>query len=388
MARAKVLIVSPVQTHPPYRGNRQRILQIARLFLDNSFDVELAIGRNRKITDEAKNFWPVIHRLKHSPRWRPTSKNVPFDAWYTPGLGEEIAEIVKRQNVNVVLLNYIFHSKLLDYLPQDVVKIIDTHDVFTNRRELYVGYRYTGGFFSCTSEDESAYLSRADVALSISQDDTEKFQQLVPQLPIIDLPFLAHNGEPASEALVITNPSGNTTVGIVLSANDLNLASLHSFIAAVDDQYGRTPPFNVFVAGDIQSRSIRIHPLRIPRFSRQWLSYVGQVEDIQSFYKAVDIIAIPVIAGSGMAIKFSYAIISGTPSISTLWGSRGHCAYHELHRFKNTRELVSRIGLIDEKLSAELRKAQEKYHKEVGAQVRKGSGLLWQIIAREGRGKN
>ena len=372
MSSPKVLVVSPVSTHPPHRGNRQRILQIARLFRENGFDVELAIGRNRKLTDEAKEFWPVIHRLKRSPRWRPTRKNVPFDAWYTPGLGEEVAKIVERRKIDVVLLNYIFHSKLLDYLPPDVTKVIDTHDVFTNRRELYVGYRYTGGFFSCTSENEAAYLSRADVALSISADDTEKFRELVPRLPVVDLPFVARVGKPTGEAGVIATPSGSKTVGIVLSANDLNVASLHSFISAVDDQHGRKPPFTVMIAGDIRWRSIQIVPHRVPFFSRPWLRYVGQVSDIHAFYEAVDVIAVPVIAGSGMAIKFSEAILSKTPVISTLQGSRGHRVSHELHRLKNNWDLVARLSTINDLSLAELRDSEVSAKAVVGADAEAG----------------
>lgn len=243
MALRKVLVGSPVSTQPPHSGNGQRILQIARLLRDNGFDVELAVGRNTEVSDEAKQVWSVIQRLKCAPRWRPRTKYLPLNAWSTPGLGEELAEIVERQKIDVVLLNYIYHSKLLEHLPRGVTKIIDTHDVFTNRREPYVGYRYTGSFFSCTSEDEATYLSRADLALSISPDDTKKFRELVPQLPVVDILFLfvAHKGKPTNKSVVATLHSDNKTVGVVLSANDLNVASLPSFIAAFDNQCERTP---------------------------------------------------------------------------------------------------------------------------------------------------
>jgi hypothetical protein len=373
--------VSPVSTHPPYRGNRQRILQIARLFQDNGFDVELAVGRNRKLPGEARAFWPVIHQLKHSPWWKPTNRNVPFDAWYTPGLGEEIAEIVERQKVDTVVLNYIFHSKLLDYLPPHVIKVIDTHDVFTNRRELYVGFRYTGSFFSCTSADEAAYLSRADVVMSISPSDTEKFLEISPQLQVIDLPFIAQNGESSSQAQGKTLLPGKKTVGIVLSANDLNVASLHSFIAAVDDQYGKFPPFTVIVAGDIFSKSIRILPYRIPAFSRPWLRYVGQVIDIHAFYEAVDIIAVPVIAGSGMAIKFSEAILAEAPVVSTIMGSRGHEVTHPLHQLENNWEVAQHLGSLDETSASELRKAERKYQASASDAVRKGWNDLSNLMS-------
>lgn len=372
MPSHNVLVISPVATHPPYRGNRQRILQLAKLFSEDGFGVQLAIGRNRKVTPEAKNHWSVVHRLEHPPKWKPTSRNVPLDSWYRRGLGEEIREIVHENNIDVVLLNYVFHSRLLEFLPSKVFKIIDTHDVFTNRRELYVGYRYTGGFFSCTAEDEATYLNRADAIVSISPGDSKKFRNLVPNIPIIDIPFLAAG--PSSTVKKSTsnqNPSLKT-VGMVLSANDLNVASLHSFIAAVDDQYGRTPPFRVLVAGDIISKSIRMMPHRIPAFSRPWLKYVGQIPDLFGFYRGVDVIAVPVIAGSGMAIKFSEAILADAPVISTAQGSRGHEVTHYLHQLGNNWELAKHLGTIDRSLFVALRESEKLYQERAKAVVRSG----------------
>jgi hypothetical protein len=380
VSAARVLIVSPVATHPTHRGNRQRILQIARLFQEDGFEIELAIGLNRKVTGEAKVFWPVIHRLKNSPRWKPTRKNVPLDAWYSEGLGEEIAEIVNRRGISVVVLSYIFHSKLFESLPDSVVKIIDTHDVFTDRRELYVGYRYAGGFFSCTSSDEATYLRRADLAISISPNDSKKLAALLPDRPLIDLPFVAHQdgGSRSSREKVLT--AGKKTVGIVLSGNDLNLASLHSFIVAVDDEFNGKPPFTVLVAGEIYSKSIRLFPNRIANFSRGWLRYLGPVEDIFRFYERVDLVAVPVIAGSGMAIKFSEAIFANTPVVSTVQGSRGHLVTHALHQLENNWEVVRKIGNLDEETIFELRGAGKEAHKKATNAAQEGWAELIKLI--------
>lgn len=373
--------MSPVATHPPHRGNRQRILQIAGLFQENGFDIELAIGRDRQITNEAKEFWPVIHRLKNSPKWKPTSRTVPFDSWYATGLGEEVANIVEERTIDVVLLNYIFHSKLLDLLPKKVVKIIDTHDVFTNRRELYVGYRYTGGFFSCTDTDEEKYLRRADIVLSISPEDSEKFTKRAPSVRVVDIPFLAHRDGWSPGRNPRPLPTGKRIIGIVLSANDLNVASLHSFIAAVDDIYGRTPPFTVEVAGDIYSKSLRWFPHRRVAFSRPWLRFLGEVPDIHRFYDEVDLIAVPVIAGSGMAIKFSDAILSDTPVLSTAAGSRGHSVTHDFHNHENNWDLVKNLGAVDQNASQHLRDAELAYHAAATGAVQAGWAQLNHLLS-------
>lgn len=380
MKPVKVLILSPVQTHPAHRGNRQRILQIARLFQTNGFETELAIGRNRKVTGEARAFWPVIHSLKHSPAWKPTRKNVPLDAWYRHGLGEEIAAIVTRRGVDVVLLNYIFHSKLLDSLPSEIVKIIDTHDVFTNRRDLHVGQRYTGGFFSCTADDEATYLRRAHLAIAISPNDTTKFRAAAPNLPVINIPFIAHRDQSENTVVSRASTAGKKTVGLALSGNDLNLASLHSLIAAVDDQFKGNPPFTLLVAGDIYSKLIRPLPHRIASFSRPWLRYLGRVDDIYRFYREVDVIVVPVTSGSGMAIKFSEAIASDAPVLSTSQGSRGHEVTHDLHRLESAGEIVRSLGTLDERTILELITAQRNYHERAGASVLDGFSELREFI--------
>ena len=340
----KVLIVSPVASHPPYRGNRQRILQIANLFSVSGYSIELAIGSNQPVTEDAAAFWPAIHQLKVAPGWKPSHKLSPLDSWYTPGLGEEIADLVKTRGIDVVLLNYVFHSRVLDFLPKSVVTIIDTHDVFTNRHDLYQGKRFAGGFFSCTAEDEKTYVSRADAIFALTDLEKDYFSALRGPQGIFEIPF-------ASPTISMLSRDGGSTegkrlFGMVLSANDLNLASLSDFIKAVDKEYGRHPPFTVTVAGGIHKIAYRYFPHRIPAFCRRWLKYLGEVSDINAFYELPDAVVVPVISGSGMAIKFAEAISRGLPTISTVAGSRGHATTNPLHNLPNNSELVRVLGDI------------------------------------------
>jgi hypothetical protein len=384
MAGQKVLIVSPVSTHPPYRGNRQRILQIARLFRENGFAVELVLPRNREITEEAKDFWGTIHRLSHVPRWRPTKRNVPLDAWYKPGLGEELAQLVEATNSDIVLLNYVFHSKALEFLPGDVVKVIDTHDVFTARENLYSGKKYSRGFFSCSADTERHYLDRADIALAISDRDALSFEALGTTANIAHLPFVWQD----NTAPRLDTPSkGNKQFGLVLSANDLNLASLWDFVSAVDTTYGKNVPFTVSVAGDIYRLAYQLFPHRYFAFKRPWLSFAGLETDIGAFFSQVDGAVIPVTAGSGMAIKFAEAIGHGVPTVSTAVGSRGHAVSHRLHNLDSNRELVVALGQLDDAALSELAVSGRQLHEKMGQRLAKNSSQLFadieKLLARE-----
>ena len=338
----KVLIISPVATHPPHRGNRQRILQIANLFKSSGYALELAVGSNRPITKDAREFWPIIHQLQHNPGWKPSHRVAELDSWYTEGLGEELGEIVVDRKIDVVLLNYIFHSRALEYLPKSVVTVIDTHDVFTNRHELYSGKRFAGGFFSCTTADEATYLARADVTLAITDEESQHFRAIQDTSSVFSLPFVMP--ETKLTALKKEPKNGPLSLGMVLSANDLNLASLADFIHQVDKRYGRKPPFKVHVAGGIDKLAYRCLPHRIPKFYRQWLRYHGEVADLDDFYQSMDAIVVPVIAGSGMAIKFAEAVSQGVPLISTITGSRGHPSTQPFHRLPDNESVVEVLG--------------------------------------------
>lgn len=341
----KALIFSPVATHPPHRGNRQRILQTAKLLRQSGYSLELAVGSNRPITEDAREFWDVIHRLRTTPGWKPSHKLAPLDSWYTAGLGEELADLVDQRNIDVVLMNYVFHSRALEFLPNSVVTVIDTHDAFANRHALYEGKRFAGGFFSCTLEDEATYVARADITLAITAQEGNCFRTIQAASKVFPLPFVmervpltrsrdAHAGTLKSFAMV-------------LSANDLNLASLSDFIRSVDRQFGRKPPFTVHVAGGIDKFAYRYFPHRIPAFWRGWLTYHGEVNDLDAFYQSVDAIVVPVIAGSGMAIKFAEALSRDLPVISTAAGSRGHTTKQPLHLLPDNSSLVEAIGGID-----------------------------------------
>ena len=354
----KVLVFSPVATHPPHRGNRQRILQMATLFRDSGYTVDLAIGRNRTITPEAKAFWSDIHVLKRAPRWRPTTRTVPFDAWYTPGLGEEFAEVVSKSGASIVLFNYIFHSKALEFLPPGVFSILDTHDVFTDRSSLHKSRKYSGGFFSCTAEDEKKYLDRANTVVAISEDDSRVFSDLGVSSPILTLPFFKKVDSQQEKVTPTTNSSDPAkpifTFGMMLSANDLNLASLYEFISSVDAHYGQSPPFKVVIAGDVRNLAYRYLPHRALRFRRPWITYRGSIKDTDTFYSSVDAVIVPVTLGTGMAVKFVESLAHGVPVVSTSAGSRGTNPTHSLHVLPNIQNLVAELGRLTTKKLTEV----------------------------------
>lgn len=59
--------------------------------------------------------------------------DVPFDGWYEKGLGEHIAWLCSLHSVDVLFCSYVFQSKMLEFVPKHILKVIDTHDKMGGR---------------------------------------------------------------------------------------------------------------------------------------------------------------------------------------------------------------------------------------------------------------
>jgi len=68
-------------------------------------------------------------------------------------------------------VNYTFLTKAFEYAPPGVVKILDTHDLFSGRRELFENFAVAPEFFYTSPEREKIALDRADAVIAIKQSE-------------------------------------------------------------------------------------------------------------------------------------------------------------------------------------------------------------------------
>ncbi len=164
--RFNILYFSPYQSHPTNHGNRRTIYQFARYFQSKGHQVHFALLKlektTRKDVEDMRATWNTFDHLPcKNPMKVPTGSSVPFDNWYEQGLGEEIKELCELYDIDIVFCSYVFQSKLLDFVPDKILKIIDTHDKMGNRYDMLRANDQPLEFFSCTPEDEGRYLRRA-----------------------------------------------------------------------------------------------------------------------------------------------------------------------------------------------------------------------------------
>ncbi len=139
-------------------------------------------------------------------------------------------------------------------------------------------------------------------------------------------------------------------MGIVASANFINLAMLREWLETIDQHLqGRRCPFIVNVAGQVKEMVERLPEEERSVFQRPWVRLLGYVPDICAFYESVDLVLSPVTMGTGVNIKTVQAMAYGMPLLSTLHGSKGIETGDPMHEHRNLVSLaVALFAIIDQ----------------------------------------
>jgi glycosyltransferase involved in cell wall biosynthesis len=327
MQKKKVLIISPLPTHPCNAGNRSRIYQLSRILKDIGLEVYfLFTGQEQGDTAALNDFWKDrIYYFNSSPN-RPSvfrllkyflyslkhpgdahRYNVFVDDWYDTNLDRFIGGLQRSMKFDIVIAEYIFMSKALLNFGPGTLKLLDTHDVFTDRYKLYRRNDQAPQWFSTYPEEEAKALRRADVILAI-QDREQAFFEKIARTKVVRvghvIPFHAVPKKNFEKKLVY-----------VASYNPINRYGISFFI---DNVFKRlTEKYNdmrLILAGTICS---------VMHIQQDNILLWGTFDDPQQVYAAADIIINPARFGTGLNIKTIEALSCGKPLVATSGATQG-----------------------------------------------------------------
>lgn len=328
MSGLRILMVSPTPTHPQDAGNRSRIFRLAEELrgLGNELFF-LYYGTEPADLDEMRTYWgsrlvirPSRGKAPNSPRTRleeairkigagdilPSRGPDGVDDWYGPGLGRTAARFHSREKFQVVWIEYVFLSKTLDVFDSSVLKIIDTHDVFSRRFEEMTARGIKPEWFTTTPEMEKMGLARADGVVAIQERDAEFFRAL--GLPRVET--IGHFIKPRPPQ---GRPPRNRIV-YVASDNSINLKAWESFsdevLGGIEE---RLPGTSIRVAGRICRRIPDS-----PRYEK-----LGVAEDLDALYAPATLAVNPATWGTGLKIKTLEPLAFGRPVVTTPVGIQG-----------------------------------------------------------------
>lgn len=342
----RLAVVSHIPVYPTTAGNRARVLGLLQalqelghelIFIQipsGPYDAPESAARHEALVG-AGNYYDLRH-LSAPARWAKWLKVFPVRAlsrlskrlgieteWrYWRPLDSHISretvravqKIIRARGCEVCVVEYVFHSGVLVGLPANVRKLIDTHDLFTNR---HVGYAANGignaYWVSLRPGAEARGLARADGVLAIQEDEAQAFLRMLEGHPHPPMVRVVSHFLPGLEETLPRRCVGHRAA-FVASSNSANVRALTLFLEqGLPEVLRRDPEFRLVLAGSI-CEWVPDHPS---------MDKVGRFERLGDVFARAPISLNPVLSGSGISVKTLESLASGAPVIATQTGARG-----------------------------------------------------------------
>lgn len=364
IAKLKLLCLSPTPTAPANFGNRIRILTVLEHFEERGFDIDfmyypsegdwrysIPAEAQHQMQKRWKRFFvvPPLREL-HTPA---LADDHTIDEWWDDSIGRYLEWVFSKVRYDIFIVNYTWLSKALEYAPPGTLKVLDTHDRFSERRHLLASAGISAEFFHTTTAEELKGLRRADLVLSIKEQEEKYFRSH----GIENVVTLIHADH---ERKVTSSVSSKLMVfGVFAARNNLNVVNLRKFIgiaAPIFKSY--LCPLELRIYGSV---CVELADLEA---SYPFVKVMGYVDKQEDFYSSVDCVLVPMETSTGLKIKAAEALSYGLPVISHAHAFEGLPVSHEfqsLPSFESMADAVIRY-CFDDDLRKELAEATRHSH--------------------------
>jgi glycosyltransferase involved in cell wall biosynthesis len=256
----------------------------------------------------------------------------PFWSICSGSVAQNIAMFARKQQIDVLIVEYIWLTACLRHLPAGVLKIVDTHDVMHLRKRAFAEQGCPDAEFGLVGrQQEREALEKFDGIIAIQAKESMTFREMLPNKPVITVPsggnisflnshqtkILSKNDSKAKNRVQKLCGKRFLFLGGAHIGNVLALRHLIEYIWPRVQASKEAIPANLIIAGDVGQR---IH------FNNSLLSRVlilGYVDQTDWLYNAVDVVVNPVFTGSGLKIKTVEALAHGKLIITTPTGIEG-----------------------------------------------------------------
>ncbi|XLP06766.1 glycosyltransferase [Alteromonas marina] len=331
-----VVIFSHVASHPQNQGNSKRVYSVCKKLKDLGYNVSFfynLVHPNMEVDYKAMmDEWDDVYVNTPSPKTMDSQTGYyDIDHACDNPLISAFSDYVKARNAGVVICNYVFYSKVLDGIDDDIYKVIDTHDKFSDRHLKLKnrGVSKELWWYSFTSDDEGRGLDRADLVLAIQKEEASFFTQItssaVEVLPQIE----------DVSCTPIRLPKKLLRVGFIGSNNPINVDTCSLLLQCYKEHPELDLP-ELIVCGAVCD-SLTFEDKRV--------KLKGKVKDVSDFYKAIDCALVPIEFGSGLKIKAIEALSYNKPILTTRHGSIGLGSNNHYLNFETVNDLV--LGLSE-----------------------------------------
>jgi hypothetical protein len=329
------LILSPFATHPLDAGQRKRAFQTTSLlkewgfsitFLHFAFETRWYWGHNKEDDRVLKDQWTgdVLHFYANKNVGLPPAHGEShlLDEWWDEALGSYISNVFSKRQYDLFVVHNIWLTKAFDYAPYHCMKVLDMHDLFSQRAKEFYATGVSPEFFHCSETDEILGLQRADLLFAIKHEDNDWCTaRELGNTQVITIPYVEQSGAVSTkdEYAIDVKPlnPGKLVFGMIGSDMHFNRHAVHAFIKELDYVIRVTyAPIEFILAGSI-CRSVSDCPVFVKK-----LGFVNQVSD---FYSSIDVVIVPMLNGTGVKIKSAEAVSYHKPVLFTDHSAEGIC---------------------------------------------------------------
>jgi hypothetical protein len=267
-------------------------------------------------------------------------------------------QLHRRWRFQAVIANYVWFSAILDAFDSNVLKVLDTHDVFGGRADRFVAAGLKPEWFYTTPEEEARGLHRADIVLAIQDEEAEHLRGLGHR----DVRVVGHILEQRRRGFGRAK-TPILTAGYLASGNPINVNSLERLRHRLGRISSRRMRF--VVAGSICDKLLNEPtPFEV----------LGRVDQVDEFYDAVDLVVNPMTFGTGLKIKSVEAVFEGVPLVATRIAMVGLPVRHRFHALASPEEVADCLEGLEYHELADLANASQEcaseYYKGVQAAIR------------------
>jgi Glycosyl transferases group 1 len=344
LTRGRLLCVTHVVPYPPRAGNEYRVDQMLNWLAADGWDILLVVCpppqesvTAHQIAELATRYpnlivcqrdgtlvhhlrdggaivdglrgratRPVDRLLGEHKEMRPDvrSLNVLLQTICPDVLIELLLHLEQEFKPHVLLAEYVFMTRGLSLLRTEMLKVVDSIDVFSTKRSKVEHFGIEDGL-ALEPEQEAELLDRTDLIIAIQPAEADALQKLAPRRRVISVGVdfkLVDAGAaepPATEPIVL----------LVGSGNPLNVKGLKDFLRfAWPLVLAAVPEAELRVVGSVGEAVDPVLPnVRV----------LGKVGDLSAEYGAARMVINPTIAGTGLKIKTVEALSQLRPIV--LW---------------------------------------------------------------------
>ena len=336
-----IAVVSPTPTAPIDFGNRKRVNEVCRAlrargarihFIYLPLETDWRTGIPEKSYAEMKETWDSFHIVPpsadiHRP---PVGDDYTIDEWWDPSLDVFLDWFCARQPLDAVIVNYVYLSRALLHARPQCLKVLDTHDRVSGRREKLAKLDIPPEWFHTTNEEEAVGIFRADVVLAIKPEENAYFSALAGPR-VVTIPFIESRRSPPVHA---SGSDGLLRIGIMGAFNNINIRSAIRFLQKALPRFrDHLAPVHIVLGGTMCAGLAAYKGL-------EGIEILGPVADMGSFYSQIDVMVVPIDESTGQKIRVGEALGFGMGIISTAHAFEGYQPAHPWHQLPSTDAVI------------------------------------------------